>query len=68
MSRNPPHIRPARIAVIEGMKRGLTCKETACEYKHTIRAVQEAARRMKLAFIYTGYGRPPVHPHLLSLK
>lgn len=67
MSRNRPHIRPARIAVIEGMKRGLTCKETACEYKHTIRAVQEAARRMKLAFIYTGYGRPPVHPHL-SLK
>jgi hypothetical protein len=58
-------LKPARLAVVEGMKRGLTCKETAFEYNHSIRAVQEAARRMKLAFVWTGYGRQPVHPHLI---
>jgi len=55
---------PSRFAVIEGMKRGLTAKETAYEYGYGLRAVQEAASRMGLSFHYAGIGRPPKHPTL----
>jgi hypothetical protein len=53
---------PSRFAVIEGMKRGLTAKETAYEYGYHIRAVQEAAERMGKSFAYAGVGRPPKYP------
>ena len=53
---------PSRFAVIEGMKRGLTAKETAYEYGYHIRAVQEAAERMGKSFAYAGGGRPPKYP------
>ena len=53
---------PARVSVLDGMRAGLTCKETAFEYDLTIRAVQEAARRLGLSFIYSGYGRRPKYP------
>lgn len=52
----------ARLAVLEGMRRGLTSKETAFEYNLSLRAVQMAACRMKLSFRYVGMGRPPRHP------
>jgi len=52
---------PARLAVVEGIKHGMTAKETAYAYQHGLRAVQEAANRMKVSFIYAGIGRPPKH-------
>ena len=53
---------PARLAVLEGIKHGLTAKETAYAYQYGLRAVQEAANRMGLSFVYSGTGRPPKHP------
>ena len=53
---------PARLAVLEGIRHGLTAKETAYAYQYGLRAVQEAANRMKVSFIYSGTGRPPKHP------
>lgn len=55
---------PARFAVLEGMRHGMTAKETAYAYQYSIRAVQMAAARMKLSFAYIGLGRPPKHPTL----
>lgn len=52
---------PARLAVLEGIKHGLTAKETAYSYEYSLRAVQEAAARMKVSFVYSGTGRPPKH-------
>jgi hypothetical protein len=52
---------PARLAVLEGIKHGMTAKETAYSYEHSLRAVQEAARRMGVSFVYSGTGRPPKH-------
>ena len=57
---------PARLAVLEGIKDGLTCKETAFKYNHSIRAIQEAARRMQVAFVYSGYGRHPKFPNVVK--
>lgn len=53
---------PAHYAVRQGMRDGLTAKETAFEHDLTIRAVQEAARRMGKSFVYSGFGRPPKYP------
>jgi hypothetical protein len=53
---------PARLAVLEGIRHGLTAKETAYAYQYGLRAVQESARRMKVSFVYSGTGRPPKHP------
>jgi hypothetical protein len=50
---------PAKTAVVAGIRRGLSSKETAYEYGYTLRALHEAARRMKVSFPYTGTGRPP---------
>ena len=60
-SRNRYGKPPARLAVLEGIKHGMTAKETAYSYEHSLRAVQEAARRMKVSFVYSGTGRPPKH-------
>ena len=53
---------PARLAVLEGMKHGLTSKETAYAYGYSMRSIQMAASRMKVAFKPVGMGRPPLHP------
>jgi hypothetical protein len=50
---------PARFAVIDGIIRRLTSKEIAYEYGYRLGTIQEAARRMKVSFIYSGYGRRP---------
>lgn len=50
---------PAKTAVVDGIKRGLSSKETAYHYGYTLRSLQEAARRMKVSFPSTGIGRPP---------
>jgi hypothetical protein len=61
-SRNRYGKPPARLAVVEGIKHGMTAKETAYAYEYGLRAVQEAANRMGVSFVYSGTGRPPKHP------
>jgi hypothetical protein len=53
--------RRVREAVVEGIKHGMTAKETAYAYEYGLRAVQEAANRMGVSFVYSGTGRPPKH-------
>lgn len=52
---------PARTIVPQAIARGLTTKEAAYEYGYSLRAVQEAANRMKMSFVWVGFGRPPKH-------
>lgn len=59
---------PARLAVIDGVIRNLSSKEIAFEYGYSQSCVREAARRMKLSFIYTGYGRKPKYQVLQAYK
>jgi len=54
----------ARLAIAEG----LTSKEAAYKFGHSIRAMLNAANRQGLSFRWSGYGRPPkflteVEPH-----
>jgi hypothetical protein len=52
---------PARTIVPQAIARGLTTKEAAYEYGYSLRAIQEAANRMKMSFVWIGTGRPPKH-------
>ena len=52
---------PARTIIPQAIAQGLTTKEAAYEYGYTLRAVQEAANRMKMSFVWVGFGRPPKH-------
>ena len=52
---------PARTIIPQAIAQGLTTKEAAYEYGYSLRAIQEAANRMKMSFVYAGTGRPPKH-------
>ena len=52
---------PARTIIPQAIGRGLTTKEAAYEYGYTLRAIQEAANRLKMSFVWVGFGRPPKH-------
>jgi len=52
---------PARTIIPQAIAQGLTTKEAAYEYGYSLRAIQEAANRMKMSFVWVGFGRPPKH-------
>jgi hypothetical protein len=59
---------PARVIVLNAIAQGLTSKEAVFEFGYTLRSLQEAARRMKVSFPYSGYGRPPQFKTKLCVK
>lgn len=50
---------PSREAVRLAIAEGLTSKEAAFKYGHSLRAMLNSANRQGLSFRWSGYGRPP---------
>lgn len=58
----------SRQAVLLGIERGWTSKETAFETGWNINAIQLAAFRLRRSLAYAGVGRKPTYPNVLPKK
>ena len=58
----------SRQAVLLGLQRKWTAKETAFETGWTINAIQTCAGRMKVSLVYAGVGRKPTYANGTSKK